>query len=1227
MTNSTNSSKTTYPIGDVGLPHLVYLTHEGTLTSICTHRPPPQTYEGDQTSSQRCWGWLYSCCCCHFKTMKLSHAKGISKRLSEIARWSKLWKIIQDEECEQCSDLIDAENESDLRVKRFLMDRSILKVHLPNGGFNMVKYGDATDVKDIIKLVVGRLAAGERYYSKCYALKLVHLQSKESYWLHNNLSMYQVRQKYESSHPPEEWRYELRVRYLPKNIADLYTRDKVTFFYLYDQVRNDYMRDIAESIEPDVAIRLGCIEMRRFFKDMPQVALDKKSNFEYLEKEIGFKRFLPKSVTDSMKSKNLRKLIQNHFKQYAQLKEHECVYKFFETLGTVNKFDQERFRCNVGSTTSWGISMEIVIGPEVGISYQTEKSSSPVHMADFSQVKSIQTTTQDGRGILQIKIAGAVDPLTITSSPSEVEDMADLIDGYCRLVHDISTSLWTRKASMDWQLSVEEALTRLEKGDSIPRTPKSSMKKSGHKDIIHHDRISDYAEIVEDEGDYSTPAARNFELKREDIKLLEVLGEGQFGDVFKGLFTDKDGLQSAVAVKTCKEDNEDSMMEKFLEEALIMQQFDHPHIIHLVGICSETLPVWIVMELAKHGEMRAYLQNNRTRLDLCTLMLYCHQLSKALSYLESKKFVHRDIAARNVLVSSHDCVKLGDFGLSRIVDEQSYYKASKGKLPIKWMAPESINFRRFTTASDVWMFGVCMWEILMYGIKPFQGVKNNDVIGKIENGERLPLPIDCPPSLYNLMCQCWSYESSKRPSFSDIKVRLREILDEERNRQVEEMKRDNRRIQEINWTGSSGSDIEEPPPKPARPNFMTPAGSTPNLSSNQSVESLPPSWGSTTHLPISHSTPLGPSPQQPPAPTHTGPPIMSMMPGHQGPREINLQNYFPSSSGYTSVQQHQHQLHQNSESVPDMGRGGAGYPGYHVPRNPHELSEMLSTGQRNASPTPVNSTVINEVLPQNPHLESPENEWVPQVPVRLHNDSEDATVIEQQLILQQRQSEEDAKWLEDSEKHLRRDKGPGAIKQEGRISNNRSPANTLPLQKENPPIPPPPEAINRMTSRTSSGSRSSSTSGSDGVSSPWQPEPPELDRTNDNVYNSTTNVVRSVMTLTKEASGVKAEEYTDFVKDIGVKLRTLLGAVDEFIPTLPAPFVHDVQMAQNVLSTDMASLIAAMKLAIQYSTTTMDVEYRKGMLKAAHVLAMDSKNLLDVVDKTRVKVKSLSGPS
>jgi focal adhesion kinase 1 len=323
----------------------------------------------------------------------------------------------------------------------------------------------------------------------------------------------------------------------------------------------------------------------------------------------------------------------------------------------------------------------------------------------------------------------------------------------------------------------------------------------------------DYAEIVDEEGDYSTPATRDYELVRNQVELGEIIGEGQFGDVHKGTFKGRDNQLVPVAVKTCKADADLATAEKFLEEAYIMQQFDHPHIIKLIGVCSES-PIWIVMELARLGEMRAYLQSNKHRLDLATLLQYTYQLSTALSYLESKKFVHRDIAARNVLVSAHNCVKLADFGLSRWVEDQSYYKASKGKLPIKWMSPESINFRRFTTASDVWMFGVCMWEILMLGVKPFQGVKNNDVIGKIENGERLALPQNCPPRLYSLMSQCWAYEPSKRPSFKDIREVLHEILMEERHQQQETMKRENRRVQAMSW-GSTGSD-DPPPPKPSR---------------------------------------------------------------------------------------------------------------------------------------------------------------------------------------------------------------------------------------------------------------------------------------------------------------------------------------------------------------------------------------------------------------------------
>ncbi|XP_035731447.1 focal adhesion kinase 1-like isoform X1 [Vespa mandarinia] len=689
------------------------------------------------------------------------------------------------------------------------MDKATLKVHLPNGGFNVVKFGDAIDVKGIISLVTSRLAVGTRHYRNLYAMRLHHPGSGESYWLHQDTTMYQVQEKYEKKHPHCEWRYELRVRYLPQNLNDLYEKDKVTFYYYYDQVRNDYLYANHAALDQDVAVQLCCLEIRYFFKDMPQMALDKKSNLEYLEREVGLHKFLPRSVLNGMKPKALRKLIQQHFKKVAALSELECMFKFFDLLRAHYRFDQERFICALGS--SWSIPVELVIGPDLGISYMAHRGGTvPTRMAEFSQIQSIQTLVSDckehAKACIKLRVAGAAETLSITcSSLDQAESLADLIDGYCRLVTGSNTSLWNRKAASwkNYPCPCKDAHPPKYRQDGF-NSPEKNVSKTGT--ILSED----YAEIVDEEGDYSTPATRDYEIVRNQVELGEIIGEGQFGNVHKGSYKGRDGQTLAVAVKTCKVDADLATAEKFLEEAYIMQQFEHPHIIRLIGVCSEA-PIWLVMELARLGEMRAYLQSNKHRLDLATLLLYTFQLSTALSYLESKKFVHRDIAARNVLVSSHNCVKLADFGLSRWVEDQSYYTASKCKLPIKWMAPESINFRRFTTSSDVWMFGVCMWEILMLGVKPFQGVKNNEVIRKLENGERLALPNHCPPRLYSLMSQCWSYEPSKRPTFKEIRETLHEILLEEKHQQQETMRRENRRVQAMSW----GAD-EVPPPKPSR---------------------------------------------------------------------------------------------------------------------------------------------------------------------------------------------------------------------------------------------------------------------------------------------------------------------------------------------------------------------------------------------------------------------------
>ncbi|XP_038218611.1 focal adhesion kinase 1 [Zerene cesonia] len=723
-------------------------------------------------------------------------------------------------------------------------DPSTLKVHLPNGGFNVVRASADEDVRSVIRCLAARLAAGERVYASCFALRARRLTTGKIRWIHQDTPVSELLAKW----PASEWRLELRVRYLPANLRDLCDSDRVTFHYYYDQVRHDYLNANHPMVDHDLAIQICCLEIKYFCKDM-QISMDKKSNIEYLEKEFGLHKFVPKSVLDAIKPKVLKKSIQQQFKKVVgHLSDADCMLKYVETMHTHYGYDRETFTAALGS--GWAIPVELAIGPDIDISYVSHKAGEPptyTKIASFSDIIAVQTLKSNctqqsqtqsgsscGKAALQLRVKGASETLTITcSSVDAAESLADLVDGYCRLVTDSQTSLWNRTTTVWKQLNCQ-CKTEMSSSSSEGKT---SSWEGNSATLLSED----YAEIVDDDADYSTPAVRDYELVRNQIELTGIIGEGQFGDVHKGTCkvtsanhpslrrqlaiqkqqgkTPTGEYVLPVAVKTCKMDADLDTAEKFLEEAYIMQQFSHPHIIGLVGVCSAP-PIWIVMELATLGEMRAYLQQNAHRLETCTLVLYIYQLSTALSYLESKKFVHRDIAARNVLVSTPTCVKLADFGLSKMVEDKSYYKASRGKLPIKWMAPESINFRRFTSASDVWMFGVCMWEILMLGVKPFSGVKNNDVIGKLENGERLALPPRCPPRLYSLMSRCWAYEPSHRPSASHLKETLFEILQEERSTAWDTMRRENRRVAAASW-----GDL--PPPKPCRPhNHLAPAESS-----------------------------------------------------------------------------------------------------------------------------------------------------------------------------------------------------------------------------------------------------------------------------------------------------------------------------------------------------------------------------------------------------------------
>ncbi|XP_076412165.1 focal adhesion kinase 1 isoform X17 [Peromyscus maniculatus bairdii] len=957
----------------------------------------------------------------------------------------------------------------------------------PTTWASIIRHGDATDVRGIIQKIVD---SHKVKHVACYGFRLSHLRSEEVHWLHVDMGVSSVREKYELAHPPEEWKYELRIRYLPKGFLNQFTEDKPTLNFFYQQVKSDYMLEIADQVDQEIALKLGCLEIRRSYWEMRGNALEKKSNYEVLEKDVGLKRFFPKSLLDSVKAKTLRKLIQQTFRQFANLNREESILKFFEILSPVYRFDKECFKCALGS--SWIISVELAIGPEEGISYLTDKGCNPTHLADFNQVQTIQYSNsedKDRKGMLQLKIAGAPEPLTVTApSLTIAENMADLIDGYCRLVNGATQSFIIRP-----QKEGERALP------SIPKLA-NSEKQGMRTHAVSVSETDDYAEIIDEEDTYTMPSTRDYEIQRERIELGRCIGEGQFGDVHQGVYLSPENPALAVAIKTCKNCTSDSVREKFLQEALTMRQFDHPHIVKLIGVITEN-PVWIIMELCTLGELRSFLQVRKYSLDLASLILYAYQLSTALAYLESKRFVHRDIAARNVLVSSNDCVKLGDFGLSRYMEDSTYYKASKGKLPIKWMAPESINFRRFTSASDVWMFGVCMWEILMHGVKPFQGVKNNDVIGRIENGERLPMPPNCPPTLYSLMTKCWAYDPSRRPRFTELKAQLSTILEEEKVQQEERMRMESRRQATVSWE-SGGND--EAPPKPSRP-------------------------------------------------------------GYPSPR---------SSEGFYPSPQHMVQTNHYQDSAALDLRG------------------------------------MGQVLP--PHL------------------------MEERLIRQQQEMEEDQRWLEKEERFLKPDVrlSRGSIDREdgsfqGPTGNQHI---YQPVGKPDPAAPPKkpprPGAPGHLSNLASIGSPADSYN--EGVKlQPQEISPPptaNLDRSNDKVYENVTGLVKAVIEMSSKIQPAPPEEYVPMVKEVGLALRTLLATVDETIPVLPASTHREIEMAQKLLNSDLGELISKMKLAQQYVMTSLQQEYKKQMLTAAHALAVDAKNLLDVIDQARLKMLGQARP-
>ncbi|KAG9485288.1 proto-oncogene tyrosine-protein kinase receptor Ret [Eleutherodactylus coqui] len=301
---------------------------------------------------------------------------------------------------------------------------------------------------------------------------------------------------------------------------------------------------------------------------------------------------------------------------------------------------------------------------------------------------------------------------------------------------------------------------------------------------------------------FKIPEDPKWEFPRKNLVLGKTLGEGEFGKVVKATAFRLKGKAgyTTVAVKMLKESASQSELRDLLSEFNLLKQVNHPHVIKLYGACTQDGPLYLIVEYAKYGSLRSFLRESRKvgpssvggdsnrnssyldnpderALTMGDLISFAWQISRGMQYLAEMKLVHRDLAARNVLVAEGRKMKISDFGLSRdVYEEDSYVKRSKGRIPVKWMAIESLFDHIYTTQSDVWSFGVLLWEIVTLGGNPYPGIAPERLFNLLKTGYRMEKPENCSDEMYNLMLKCWKQEPDKRSTFGEISKELEKMM-------------------------------------------------------------------------------------------------------------------------------------------------------------------------------------------------------------------------------------------------------------------------------------------------------------------------------------------------------------------------------------------------------------------------------------------------------------------
>ena len=264
----------------------------------------------------------------------------------------------------------------------------------------------------------------------------------------------------------------------------------------------------------------------------------------------------------------------------------------------------------------------------------------------------------------------------------------------------------------------------------------------------------------------SEETIESWEVERNSIQFVKKLATGHFSNVWQGKWNNT----TDIAVKELKPGIVGA--NEFSQAVALMTQLMHPQIVQLYAVCTREEPIYIIMELMKHGNLLEYLRGDGHSLKLSQLINIGAQVADGMAYLEKKNYVLRDLAARNILVSENLVCKVEAISMARVLSDDIYYTYTKEKFLIKWIAPETAMYSRFTIKSDVWSFGTLLYELITYGRPPYLGINNTKALLAIKSGYRLPCLKGCPDQLCNIMRDCWRDEADTRPTFESLHWRM-----------------------------------------------------------------------------------------------------------------------------------------------------------------------------------------------------------------------------------------------------------------------------------------------------------------------------------------------------------------------------------------------------------------------------------------------------------------------